>query len=343
MSGRAKRILYLIIELLLVLVAAAGVFFMFYRAVKAEAIQEPQAIAVFAICFILLLPVASVVLHEVGHLLFGLFAGLRFCSFSVRILQINRGGRVCLKNDANFAGKTVMLPRSGKRIRGKLACFALGGIVLNLLYGSIFLGLYCTLPFSPALLLFELLAPVSLLEGLLALYPAELPAGYTDGKIVLGLIKNTPYSQVMQAVLLAQGKLLKGSYSDISCEALFELPVIREDDPLFLSLTQLRWQCCYMLGKRKEALAQIERMRVLCDYLDDVEAHCDVAWGLAVLGKDKEGAEAFLNGNAAKLTPLVRVALYGEGKEDTLKEIEREQSIGVKELKEKMLADSETQ
>lgn len=341
MSGRAKRISYRIIELLLVLVAAAGVFFMFYRALKADVLYDSLTIAGCAVGFVLLLPVTTVVLHEIGHLTFGLLAGLRFYSFSVRILQIGRGGRVSFKNNPDFAGKTVMLPKSEKGMRAKLTVFALGGAVFNLIYGCVFLLLYFLVPQSPVLLLFELFAPVSLFEGLIALYPAELSAGHTDGKIAIGLMKNTPYARVMQAVLAAQGQLLKGSYSNISRELLFDLPVIREDEPLFLSLTQLRWQYCYFHGELDEAHAQIERMRVLCDYTNDEDAFCDVAWGMAILGGNREGAEAFITEYGIEPSPLVRVALYHKGKEDALSEIEREKSRGLKELKEKMLAQSE--
>ncbi len=341
MSGRAKRILYRIIELLLVLVAAAGVFFMFYQALKADILRDSLAIAGCAVGFVLLLPVAIIVLHELGHLIFGLVAGLRFYSFSVRILQIGRGWRVCLKNNPDFAGKTVMLPKNEKRVRVKLTAFALGGAVFNLVYGCAFLLFYFFIPQSPVLLLFELLAPVSIFEGLIALYPAELSAGHTDGKIVIGLMKNTPYARVMQAVLAAQGQLLKGSYSNISRDLLFDLPVIREDEPLFLSLTQLRWQYCYFHDEIDEAYSQIQRMRVLCDYTNGEEAFFDIAWGMAVLGRDREGAEAFITEYGIEPSPLVRVALYHEGKEDALREIECEQSRGVKELKAKMLAESE--
>lgn len=341
MSGRAKRILYRMIELLLVLVAAAGVFFMFYRALKTDVLYDSFLIVGCAVGFVLLLPVATVVLHEIGHLVFGLVAGLRFYSFSVRILQIGRGWRVCLRNNPDFAGKTVMLPKNDKGMRSKLTVFALGGAVFNLVYGCVFLLLYFFVPQSLALLLFELLAPVSVFEGLIALYPAELSSGHTDGKIISGLIKNTPYARVMQAVLAAQGQLLKGSYSDISRDLLFDLPVVREDEPLFLSLTQLRWQYCYFHDELDEAYVQIGRMCTLCEYTNDAEAFCDVAWGMAVLGGNRGGAEMFLDECGIDPSPLVRIALYHEGKDDALLEIEREQSRGLKELKEKMLADSQ--
>lgn len=340
MSGRAKKITYRIVELLLVLFAAAGIFFIFYAAFRADVLHDSLSISVCVVGFVLLLPVATVFLHETGHLVFGLIAGLRFYSFSIRFLQIGRGGRVCFINNPDFAGKTVMLPKKVKSARGKLLVFALGGAAFNLIYGCVFLLLYFLVPQTPVLLLFELLAPLSLFEGLIALYSAELPAGNTDGKIAIGLIKNTPYARVMQAVLAAQGTLVTGSYSAVSREMIFDTPVIREDDPLFLSLTQLRWQYCYFNGDKEEAIAQIGRLRALCDYTDSEEAFCDVAWGMAVLSGDKEGAEAFLAENEISPSPNVRVVLYQEGEEDALREIERELNVGLKELKEKMLADS---
>lgn len=340
MSGRAKRTVYRTVELLLVLFAVAGIFFMFYSAFQSDLLQDPLSISVCVVGFVILLPVATVFLHETGHLSFGLLAGLRFYSFSVRFLQIGRGGRVRLITNPDFAGKTVMLPKKERGARGKLLVFSLGGVLFNLIYGCVFLSLYFLVPQTPALLLFELLAPLSLFEGLLALIPAELSAGRTDGSIAVGLIGNTPYARVMQAVLTAQGVLVKGSYPSVSRRMIFDAPVIREDDPLFLSLTQLRWQFCYCNGEKEEALAQIGRLRALCDYTDSEEAFCDVAWGTAVLGGDKKGAEAFLAENDVLPTPIVRVALFREGEEEALREIARERNAGLKELKEKMLADS---
>lgn len=340
MSGRAKRIAYRIVELLLVLFAAAGVFFMFYTAFKADVLRDPLSISICVVGFLVLCPVATVLLHETGHLVFGSVVGLRFYSFSIRFLQIGRGGRICLKNDNDFAGKTVMLPKREGGVRGKLIVFALGGAIFNLIYGCVFLLLYFFVPQTPVMLLFESLAPLSLFEGLLALYPAELSAGKTDGKIVLEQIKNTPDARVLRAVLTAQGILITGSYSDISRGTIFETPVVREDDLLFLSLIQLRWQYCYFCGEKEEALSQIERLRTLCDYTDNEEIFCDVAWGLAVLGGNREEAKEFLTENCIQPSPILRVALCREGEEEVLREIERELAVGIKALKEKMLTDS---
>lgn len=343
MSGRAKRILYRTIELLLVLVAAAGVFFLFYGALKKQIFDSASVIAGCSVGFVLLLPFASVVLHELGHLLFGAAAGLRFCSFSVRFLQIGRGFRVRFRGNPDFAGETVMLPKNGKRVRGKLAVFAVGGSVLNFLYGILFTVFIFTLPQSPVLVMFEMLAPISLFEGLIALYPADLTAGRTDGLILLELIRNTPYALVLQSVLSAQGQLAEGSYSHLSRLAIFELPAIREDDRLFLSLTQLRFEYCYFHGEKAEALAQSGRLRALCDYFDDEELYFDVALGMALLGEGREQAAAFLSETGVNPSAFIRYVLTGEGKEEAIDEIGREPYAGIKELKEKMIADSELQ
>jgi len=81
-------------------------------------------------------------------------------------------------------------------------------------------------------------------------------------------------------------------------------------------------------------------LRTLCDYTDNEEIFCDVAWGLVVLGGNREEAKEFLTENCIQPSPILRVALYREGEEEVLREIERELAVGTKALKEKMLMDS---
>ncbi len=297
MSGRAKRNLILSVSVLLFLAATAGACLLtcFY----AQGILDFALFAVAVLCEILGLPVFF---HEAGHLLFGLLAGLRPVSFSFEWVTVGRGFVRFGRNAG--AGETRMLPRSPKNIRGKIAFFSLGGAVCNLLFGALFLLLFFLLPFRSALLFFAELAPFFLFEGVRALLPAELSAGPTDGAVLLGLIKKTPDTEVALRVMAAQGMLFSSTYAEIPRELLFDTPVVREDLPAFLALSELRWQYLLYMGEEEEAHRAFCRFSELTVYLRDAELRTvapDMALAARAAGWELPGG---IGGTLPKKEPM---------------------------------------
>lgn len=262
MSGRTKRILYRIFDLTLWLAAFACTGLIYWNAVtyRAHPMGGGCVIgyveALVAICVVVALMLRMpVIFHELGHLLFGLFAGMNLAYFRVSLW----GGIT--------AGATEMFPKNGKRVRTKFLLFAFGGAVLNFIIGVVFLVLYYFLDYHPALLFFGMLAPFILYEGIRSLIPVELNAGKTDGAIIFGLIKKCSEEEIMLRVLTAQGILYRGSFADISRELLFDVPVVRADHPAYHALLFLRMQ--YELNQEKsgEARAVLEQLHDIEEYL----------------------------------------------------------------------------
>lgn len=345
MSGRTKRIIYEIFETVLGLLALAGtVVLAFFGAIRDEnqLIGCVIAFLIFGV-FCIVLPI-NVLIHECGHLLFGKIANLKSISISVGWFQIDGNGiRITRKH--SFAGETQMLPKSIKGVRGKTACFALGGALLNLIYGAVFLSLFFVLPMHPVLFFFELCAPLNIFEGLTALYPAELDSGRTDGKVLTELACKTPFSEVFLAVLTAQGLLYKQGYAEIPRELLFDLPIVREDEPAFLALTQLRWQYLFMNGDEEGAATQIKRLETLVDYLSEedkyAEALCGVACGYALMISNERASELIETAEAAKgmlAHTLAQYAIEGVNKNAVLSAINKEKAVGIKEFSKEVLA-----
>ena len=260
MSGRTKRILYRILDTVLWLAAALGVFLMLLliASKEKEAPQAAEFIAcgAFVLCILLKIPV---LLHELGHLLFGLIAGMKPVSFRVSFL----GG--------STAGAIEMVPKNPKKVRGRFLCFALGGGIFNLLVGAVLLALFLSLPYHPALLFCGMFSSFSLYEGVRALIPAELPAGKTDGGVICGILRQSPEEMVMLRVLEVQGILCKGSFSAVPRRALFETPVVREDLPAFHALLSLRMQYLLALCDEKGAAEQLSRLKNLEEYFSEGE------------------------------------------------------------------------
>ena len=205
-------------------------------------------------------------LHELGHTVFGALAGFRTVQFSIGNLIFTKHG---IRYDAysETAGATAIFPKSEKNIRQRYAFVSLGGIVFNLVYGAVFLTLYFVLPHYPALVFFELFAPMNLFTGLLQLLP--VPNGRTDFVTFYGCIKNRPFAQIACNILQVQSILYRRDYRAIPRGLLYDTPVIREDDPLFIILLTLRLQYCLVLGDMEGVKEAATRMDAI--YFDEGE------------------------------------------------------------------------
>ena len=235
------------------------------------------------------------------------------------------------------------MPASSNHIRGRMIAFALGGVLMNFVYGVVFLTLYFTIPVTPALFFFELFAPLNLFEGLVALFPAGVSAGKTDGKVMLDIARHTPDSEVFLSVFVAQGMLRTKTYGEIPRGLLFDLPVVREDLWEFLALTQLRWQYLFYTGDKEGAKQQILRLESLLEYFeaDLSELYCDVAYGYYTFLQDRARAEELLNTKTAERSSLAYLrthyVLTGEGEEDLRAALAKEKNVGIRLLEEKLV------
>lgn len=266
MSGRTKRKLYFVFDLLLWVCAIAGAAVILLTTPK-EAPDTWDMIACFGfvLCVLFRIPV---LVHELGHLLFGLLAGMKPISFTVSLFQISGEG-VKFIGWSKTAGATEMIPRSGKGVRARMIVFALGGGIFNFIVGGALLALYLCLPYHSGLLFCGLFSLFSLYEGIRALIPCELAAGKTDGGVLLGLFKKSPEEEVMLRVLEAQGILYRNSFAQIKRELLFDAPVVREDLPAFAALLLLRLQ--YLLYHKEDAQTVLDRLELLSEYFSEVE------------------------------------------------------------------------
>ncbi len=268
MSGKTKRILYRIADLTLYALAAVSMvaILLAQRGRNFGAGDWAAGIVIF-LCIGLQIPAA---IHELGHLLFGWFAGMKCASVTLCYLRFE-GGRVRFALPS-YAGSAAMYPKNGNAIRAKAIAFTVGGAVTGFLVGGVLFALFFALPYHPALLFCGLFAPFLFYESLRAMIPAELPAGKTDGAVFWGLIKKAPEEEVMVRVLTAQGILYRGTFSDIPKALLFETPVVREDLPAFLSLLMLRMQHLLFAADEEGAEEILHRLNGLGEYLSEEEA-----------------------------------------------------------------------
>lgn len=338
MSGKTKRILYRVAYIVTALCAVAATAVLLVFAVRTGGPLSTESTAVWiavgvAIAVAVLFPL-NLIVHELGHVLFGVLVGLRPVSVKIGYFCVSRNG-VRFSLDTDAGGMSAMLARNVAHLRGKLFFAALGGAACNLIYGAVCLTLWFLFP-SPATLFFVLLAPVNLFEGIAALLPLERTDGATDGAVLIGLMKKRPFAEVMLGILKTQSVLVKGTYANVKREWLFGVPVIREDDVLFLALTQLRWQYLFCRNDEKGAFGQLKRLERLYEYHSDPDVACDLAYANAVFFSDSERAAAFLDAaSAAKgtLSYAVASAACGSGEMEFAREqAEKERWTGSQKL-----------
>ncbi|MDE6411094.1 MAG: hypothetical protein K2L02_00960, partial [Clostridia bacterium] len=276
MSGRGKRTLYYCVTAICLLAAISACILMAYSVYLESQTVLYTVFSFLLFCGVYVLFSPCVLVHECGHLIFGACARMKPVSVLAGNLYIE--GKKVRFAFSSAAGKTEFVPLGGNNVRGRMMASSLGGAAFNFLIGIIFTALFFALPANPVLLFFELFAPLHLYEGIAAILPAQLDSGRTDGELFRQLKNDTAEAKVFVNVLTAQGILLSGTFDKVDEELLFDTPVVREDDPAFLSLLHLRWQYLMWKGETERAKKELSRLIELKDYLDERAAsdiECD--------------------------------------------------------------------
>lgn len=150
---------------------------------------EMGGIFLLFVCFVFAVVFSSVILHEAGHLLFGLLSGYSFCSFMIFGIDfIKQDGKIRIKRYSlpGAGGQCLMNPPDFNGNEFPVVLYNLGGIIINLL-----LALVCG-----ALFLFlELGELVQLL--ILAFALINLAFALVNGIPLRAVLENDGYNTLM--------------------------------------------------------------------------------------------------------------------------------------------------
>lgn len=187
-------------------------------------------------------------MHELGHMLFGAFAKIKAVpKFSL------------------FGSSSCMLiPKTDENLRKRLIATACGGLAVNFVF--ILLGIVGLFVSRCAFL--TVFLPASVYLFLLNCQATEFSGSKTDGLVIRELVENSDTAKVTLAVMTVQARVLKGvKIQDIDEKLLFGLPVIPEDEPAFISLTELKYEYFKAKGDEEQAAKELKRFEDLKEYL----------------------------------------------------------------------------
>lgn len=271
MSSKIKGIFKQILGFLIGALLGAGSVLLFIPLRESLSIASPS-FPIFLLVFISAI-FLSVLLHELGHMAAGKFAGYRFLILTVGPLMAEKRAdslRFGINRHLNVAGGlTLMMPDGNRFDNRELALFIAGGPAASVLAGALLIGLPFLLPATNGtgsynLLLYSLLLTgvISALIGLLSLVPEQSGDIETDGKQLLDLRRGGQKAEVRQLMMQTTLDLWSGVRpSELSRELIERLLNVTagDKDSNHLMALLLAYLNDIDSGRTEEAGRQIDR------------------------------------------------------------------------------------
>lgn len=348
-----KRKLATIYAVFCTLLLVAGFLLVFYFAFNEGVTTTVKCLVGLALGFIL-----SPILHELGHVLFGLIAKMDYVYVKCFCFKIYlKNGKKRLGFASPFsADETQVLPIKGGNMEKRAALYTLGGLI----YGGCFLAIILAAVILTACLgnpSYKMLGmlPYAAYLFFLNLPPFEYVGGKTDGLIYKGIKKGYDAEKCMLSVMEIQGQLSEGkSFSEIDEKYYFDLPQLCEDEPLYAVILDLRYRYYLEKGNFEKAADCLNRLALNEEYLSvgEIEKIAAELVYMHALNGDLKSAE--INYTASKnflkeetVTAKRIVATYAKacGKEEAVQILleqaqallEKEKIVGVRKFEEILL------
>lgn len=237
-------------------------------------------ITIFLLSFIL-----QIILHESGHLIFGLLSNYEFISFRVGTLTIVKiNGKFTLKkfNIQGTGGQCLMMPKSTHYKTSRYTLYNLGGVLFNLIIAIICYILYLSLESDKYLNIFL----ISMILSAIYLFitngiPMKVGGIANDAYNLMSIEKNDFLKYCFHTQLTVVGLLHKGiKMRDMPLE-LFEIDKHCDfSNPLVTSIKifeanyyhdKLEFdkakECCEFLINYKPKIIKLYENEIKCDLL----------------------------------------------------------------------------
>jgi hypothetical protein len=170
---------------------------------------------------------AVIVVHEIGHLVFGWCAGFRLIMIRFGPVRISSTFRFSIKNEpkTGASGTVNMIPVRSANLRSRAILFVLGGPFANVLTGIVILFLK---PGGPAVVF----AVLSIIIGLANLIPFRRLATISDGKRIWMLLQNKEQGERWLSILQLAAELQSGvDPENLSPDFLAKVTAVKDESP----------------------------------------------------------------------------------------------------------------
>lgn len=242
----------------------------------------PLALAIMTILLILAF-FAQLIIHEAGHLVFGLLSGYRFSSFRVGSLMLFReDGHLRLKSFslAGTGGQCLMIPPQGRENVFPFARYLLGGVWMNFLVGALFALLYLlTVSGSLVSVLFGAIALTGFAVGLMNAIPLHLAMVDNDGFTVRLMRKDPQAVAAFHRMMQIHSQIAAGFRLKDMPEEWFLTPALADTSNSIIATIEV-YRCNRLLDEENyektgdsirallasgAAITGIHRSLLLCD------------------------------------------------------------------------------
>ncbi len=296
--------------------------------------------------------------HELGHVRMGKAADMQWTYVKCACFRFTKEGK---KTRFSFASpfaaeQTQMLPKSGGNMSRRASAYTLGGLLFSGIFLAVILlaALLCTLLWQANFVLWGAL-PYTAYLFLLNAAPAEYASGKTDTLVYLGIKRGYDEEKCMLAAMEIHGRLFAGeAFGEIDEKYYFDVPRLREDEPLYAVLLDLRYRYYLDKGELDKAADALNRLACSQSYLSarEIESVAAELVYMHALRGDIESAEEsgklckdFLREDTACAKRILAAYSLAAGKAEAVEPLliqaqaalEAEQIAGVKKLEEKLL------
>lgn len=173
----------------------------------------------------------QIILHEGGHLIFGLLSGYGFSSFRVGSLMLQKteeGLRFRRLSLAGTGGQCLMTPPALKDGTMPFVLYNLGGVLMNLLTVLVCFPLSLLWPWTPAGLFLQMAAAIGLVFALANGLPLHLAEVDNDGANIVSMKKSPAAVRAFWTQLEANELASRGVRLKDMPEEWFALPDEKE-------------------------------------------------------------------------------------------------------------------
>jgi len=177
--------------------------------------------------FVIVCLFIHIILHELGHTIFGLIENYEFYAFGIGSYAfIKENGKIKFKKYKipGFGGYSLMLPPKSQNHKIPYFWYFSGGIIFNIGTTILFLLLIIYIPLNETMLMFSLaFILMGLYSGIISALPLKI-AGGTDGCKILAIYKNNQTHEYFYNAYMIISKLFEGIRMKEMPKKLFIVP-----------------------------------------------------------------------------------------------------------------------